>query len=131
MRLGTLGLSISLDTCNKAFSLLSSPNSPSVFPSNRAEDASTFITHNSKAKKLSKDKKNANNNLTTIIGKDSKEDSNFKIFREGSNKVDKEDKEVAVAASGSKVVNWDALDELPLHKRGFMRRDRERRLKAS
>ena len=131
MRLGTLGLSILLDTCDKASSLLSLPNSPSMFPSNRAEDASTFIAHNSKAKKLSKDKKNTNNNLTTVIGKDSKEDSNFKISREGSNKADKEDKEVAVAASGSKVVNWDALDKLPLHKRGFMRRDRERCLKAS
>ena len=131
IRLGTLGLSISLDTCNKASSLLSLPNSPSIFPSNRVENASTFITHNSKAKKLSKNKENANNNLTIIIGKNSKKNSNFKMSREGSNKADKEDKEVAVAASSSKVVNQDALDKLPLYKQGFIRRDRERCLKAS
>ncbi|KAF3029598.1 hypothetical protein E8E12_000516 [Didymella heteroderae] len=49
---------------------------------------------------------------------------------EGSDEADEEDEEVAVAASGSEVVDWDAPDELPLHERGFMRRDRERRLKA-
>ena len=105
MRLGTLGLSISLDTCNKASSLLSLLNSLSIFLSNKVEDASTFIIYNSKATKLFKDKENAINSLTAIIGKDSKEDSNFKMSRESSNKADKKDKEVTVTASGSKVVN--------------------------
>ncbi|KAF3041986.1 hypothetical protein E8E12_009980 [Didymella heteroderae] len=59
----------------------------------------------SKAPVAKEDKKNADNNLTAVIGKDSKEDSNFEMSRKGSNKADEEDKEVAVAASGSKVVN--------------------------
>jgi hypothetical protein len=42
-----------------------------------------------------------------------------------------EEGEVAVADNSSEVINWDAPDDLPFHERGFMRRDKERRLKAS